>query len=203
MLTCRPHEGILLRNRWNKLNFKWSLGTVKRRSSSLHFSHARGVCIRGPMPLFGGKDRWNSYDNIIFVNIIFSKLLVALLSVHNWNIVLFRSHKLLWLDIRFWAHVTSMETKQFTVFRNRASRGRRRMGCKGARALQFWQFSHGYLTWRFLWNFFRGVDNFRVFFLSGKFIQWWRPCSACHCVVISSSKYVSTINLSFTLEKIG
>lgn len=119
------------------------------------------------------------------------------------NIVLFRSHKLLWLDIRFWAHVTSMETKQFTVFRNRASRGRRRMGCKGARALQFWQFSHGYLTWRFLWNFFRGVDNFRVFFLSGKFIQWWRPCSACHCVVISSSRYVSTINLSFTLEKIG
>lgn len=119
------------------------------------------------------------------------------------NIVLFRSHKLLWLDIRFWAHVTSMETKQFTVFRNRASRGRRRMGCKGARALQFWQFSHGYLTWRFLWNFFRGVDNFRVFFLSGKFIQWWRPCSACHCVVISSSKYVSTIYLSFTLEKIG
>ena len=202
MLTCRPHEGILLCNRWNKLNFKWSLGTVKRRSSSLHFSHARGICMdRCPYlaARTGEIAMITSFLLILFsVNFLwpFYRFIIG-------NIVLFRSHKLLWLDIRFWAHVTSMETKQFTVFRNRASRGRRRMGCKGARALQFWQFSHGYLTWRFLWNFFRGVDNFRVFFLSGKFIQWWRPCSACHCVVISSSKYVSTINLSFTLEKIG
>lgn len=153
------------------------------------------------MHSFGGKETWNDHD-IVIINLkisVNSSSLFCLFIIEN--IVLFRFT--LTPMTRYWVIKRMFlqwrpRNLSCTVLGNRLKILLRHAGVG-------WEIEHvlcsfdglvmdpwAYLTWRCLWNFFLGVDTIRVICLLGKFIQWWRPCSACHCVAISSSNYSST-----------